>query len=169
MTARWSHPKNQGEYIMRKLITVLLTMGLATTAMAQGKNKDIIVVSYPDFIAVDLNSETHDLQFQVAGPDNYQSRQTFGAQTPGYFETQSAEGEVLADGLYKWEAWTTPVNMISREDSAAMADRNSLAMTTGGSSPGRISGSFRVIGGAIVDPDLAEGSATVQPIQGANQ
>lgn len=154
---------------MRITSTILLTIGLAATALAESESQDILVVSYPDFVAVDLVSKSHDMQFQVAGPNGYRTTQKYGSDATGFFETQSAEGVVLADGLYKWEAWTTPKDMISREESSAMPDRNNMTLSNNSSGPGRISGSFRVVDGLIVDPDREESIESEQANRGVKQ
>lgn len=135
---------------MIRTISVLLVSGLAVSAQARDLSQDIIVETYPDFLAIDLVSETHDVEYVISGPDNYHQRKRNTVDATAYVEMQDQQGVSLADGVYKWEAWATPRETISREESMAMPNRNDLSMTMA-TRNNRISGSFRVVNGQIVD------------------
>lgn len=138
---------------MRRTIGVLLAGSVALGAQAADPSRDIIFVAYPDFVAIDLVSDTHDVEAIVVGPEGYRHQQRYASDQTAFLDTQDASGNRLADGLYKWEAWATPKKRIDREQSAAMPDRNELPSSPGGE---RVSGTFRVVDGMIVDPDLPE-------------
>jgi hypothetical protein len=146
---------------MNRLTTLVVGLGVALNAPASELNQEILVVTYPDFVAFDLVSESHDLETIVVGPEGYRHERRYPSDQTAYLEAQSPDDGALADGLYKWEAWATPRKVIPREVSSAMPDRNAMHTS---SRSGRISGSFRVVEGLIVDPDLAEAPNSERPV-----
>jgi hypothetical protein len=149
---------------MKSFTLLVLSACVAASAQARDISRDIIVETYPDFVAIDLVSDTHNVEYTVTGPGGFHQRQLNALDAAAYVELQSADGATLADGLYKWEAWATPKKIIPREKSMAMANRNDFRMSTGAGNS-RISGSFRVVDGLIVNPDVVE-PGTIRVYQG---
>jgi len=109
------------------------------------------------------NAEYAGFHLVVSGPDGVVERHFDGGDRP---TLSLAELEAVSDGVYKWELRAAPVL-----SSAAKA-----ALSQGGGSPERglrpsatdgtanvMSGSFRVVGGAIVQPGATEAPARLSP------
>lgn len=151
---------------MIRPLTVLLLAAGSLCAHADASDQGIIIETYADFVAVDRVDTSSNLRMVVTGPAGYRQTLDHGADEIAYIETRSAEGVALADGLYTYEVWTEPKTLLTRATDDPRAGRDAGLKTKARITGGRTSGSFRVVNGVIVDPNLKE--APAQPV-GGNQ
>jgi len=143
------------DLLMLRKVAILLTVAFAGNVQAQDVSTDIQVETFADFVAFQLNNTAFDMNVKVSGPADYSFSRDYSDSQVAYLELQGDSGEVMVDGLYKYEIKPVPVNRISREASSAMPDRNTLY---GKSAPkvSPVSGTFRILDGQVVDPNLVE-------------
>ena len=142
---------------MKALFLFLAVLLASTCLYAKGVNNDFKVntTNYADGILLEADNRDICLQLTIAGPGNSRHTQKYASAESVFIDINDANGQPLADGLYKYEAWPVPAVSYSREESSRMPDRNSLENTTGPDvSP--VSGSFRIVNGVIDDPELIE-------------
>ena len=139
-----------------KLLHLFLVGLLASTCLnAQDIDYNLLVnvTSYADGVLLETPNRDLDLQLTLAGPNNYRYTQRYSSADPVFIDINHTNGQSLEDGFYKYEAMPMPTITISREESSKMPDRNSLMNTTG-PKVSAVSGSFRIVNGMIIDPDL---------------
>jgi hypothetical protein len=145
---------------MKRLFLCLLVLSLSTSAYSQdeGNSVGIQVVTYADGVLLEAENNSIDIQLTVVGPNNSVISQKYSGGETVFLDINAANGGQLPDGLYKYEAWPVPAVTISREESSKMPNRNDISLKAGPAvSP--VSGSFRIVNGAMADPDLVEFSA----------
>lgn len=142
---------------MKRILIFLTILMVATAAYAKGvaDNTTIQASAYPDGILFEVKGGDVDLQLSVSGPGNIAFTQRHAYADSVFLDIKQANGKVLADGLYKYDAWPVPAVTISREESSKMQDRNVLnGKTDAKVSP--FSGTFRIVNGEVIDPDYDE-------------
>ena len=143
---------------MKQVLIVLSMLCMATGAFAKGapdNNVDIEAMPYSDGILFDVKAADSDLELSISGPGKMATSKRYTQAKSIFLETVQANGKSMPDGLYKYEARIVPTYVISREESSKMVDRNVLyGKTDAKSNP--LSGTFRVVNGSIVDPELDE-------------
>ncbi len=146
---------------MNRVMSLLFSMVIAMSANAKGLegNATIEATTYADGVLFQVDKSETNLQLNISGPTQaYSQRYSDGDSI--FLGIQQADGQVWADGLYKYEVWPVPAVSISREESSKMPDRNSLVHK---SRPPvfALSGNFRISNGMVVDPDLGESDSLV--------
>lgn len=119
------------------------------------------VNTYADGILLEIENHDSDFQLTVAGPGNSRYTRRYSSDEPVFLDINNTNGEQLEDGFYKYEAMPLPAFTISREESSKMPDRNSLKNTTG-PKVSAVTGSFRIVNGMIIDPELVEYTASTE-------
>jgi hypothetical protein len=147
---------------MKKLLISLLSVGFALGAQADHGNQDIVVEQFTDFVAVDRMDASRNLKIVLVGPDGYRRTISHAADEAAYIETRDAEGSALADGLYRYEAWTEPRKLVSRSPDDPRAGRDAGLDKATEVATQTVSGGFLVVDGVIVDPNLEE--TPVRPV-----
>lgn len=138
---------------------VALTFATISFAETQIDRGGIQAIAYNDGVLFESSDNSTNYQLNVAGAGDSGYQRSY--ETSGYLflDTSAGEDGQLADGLYKYEARPIPAVTISREDSSAMSDRNSLVgKTTAKVSP--VSGTFRILNGKVVDSMIEEDYAS---------
>ncbi len=120
-------------------ILAAITACLLATAGAAFADGPVFSSGSVDFPTKALEAGT----LTVSGPGTYFSQGFKAGETPS-FSLFTKAGQILEDGVYKWE-WRPHATPATRK-------RSSHSVELEGSS-----GSFSIKGGAIVDPDLVEG------------
>ena len=153
---------------MKQLLTFLAILLIASVAQAKGvKNDrpDIQASTYSDGMQFDVSRGDADLQLEVYGPGGKTYSERYANAESVFFSTNSRKDGSLPDGLYKYEAKSIPAVTISREESSKMADRNMLREKTD-TKNSYVSGTFRIVDGLVVDPDLDEFDTIAMPSRG---
>ena len=136
------------------LIVVLLTP-MSISAQFVEDNFKVDVSTYSDGVLLETRDAGYGLQLRLGGPGHFRFSQTYSAAESAFIDINNVGGQTLEDGFYKYEVWPLPAVTYSREESSAMPDRNSIENTTG-PKVSSVSGSFRIVAGLIVDPELVE-------------
>ena len=147
-----------------KLMFLFLVIFLTSTclsAMDIDSGFEVTINTYADGILLEMDNRDSDLQLTVAGPGDFRFTQRYSSANPVFLDINNANGERLEDGFYKYEAMPLPAFTISREESSKMPDRNSLINTTG-PKVSAVTGSFRIVNGMIIDPELVEYTASTE-------
>jgi hypothetical protein len=140
---------------MFRPIVALLCILPALTANAKGFGGDIQVETFSDFVMLNMHNEGFDMAVQISGPAGFMESRMLPGSGAAYIDVVNAKGQRLADGLYKYEIKPVPAVSLSREESAAMVDRNVLVGKSADKvSP--VSGSFYIVGGQIMDAQMTE-------------
>ena len=156
--------------LMNHILVFLIVLMVAAAANANGVDKSgasIQASQHPDGILFDVRGGDVDLQLNVSGPGKAVFSERYAYAESVFFNINDASGVALPDGLYKYEARPIPAVTISREESSRMPDRNVFyGKTDAKMSP--VSGTFRIVNGGVVDPNLDEfGTAPVRLPGGA--
>ncbi len=142
---------------MNRMLIFMTILLVASTAYAKGIGNDttIQVFTHPDGVLFEVKGSDVDLQLNVSGPGNTVFTQRHAYANSVFLDIKKADGKALTDGLYKYEARPIPAVTMSRQESSGMQDRNVLhGKTDAKMSP--VSGTFRIVNGSVVDPDLDE-------------
>jgi hypothetical protein len=141
---------------MKNIWMAMLALLLSVAAHSKDVTGPATIQSstFADGILLQANDPSVNLELTILGPGKERTTRKIMSSSV-FMDTQSFDGQLLADGYYKWEAWPTPAVTYSREESSAMPDRNSLDREKA-PKVSAFSGSFRIVDGLIVDPDLVE-------------
>lgn len=153
---------------MNRFFIFLAIMLIATSAWSKGVGNDtsIQASTHPGGILFELKGGDADLQLSVSGPGNIAYARRYVAADSVFLDITNANGKALGDGLYKYEARPIPAITISREESSGMMDRNVLyGKTDAKISP--VSGTFRIVHGAVIDPSVNEYDALLRQRESA--
>ena len=142
---------------MKRILVLLMILLSATSVYAKGVNNDAAVQAktYPDGVLFEAGDSAKDFNLNFSGPGKIVFSRKITTAGPVFINILDEEGDLLPDGLYKYEAKAIPSFTISRQESAQMKDRNVLL---GKSEPkvSPVSGNFRILNGAVVDPSFEE-------------
>lgn len=144
---------------MKRLLSLLLLAGCAAGVQADDSAHNIIVERYGDFVAVDRMDASRNLKVVLVGPDGYRKEMRQTEDEAAFIETREVDGTALSDGLYHFEAWTEPKKLVTRSPDDPRAGRDAGLERTARVATDTVSGSFRVVDGAIIDPNLEEAPA----------
>ena len=136
-------------------LTILLVASGAYAKGANGKGANIQATAHSDGILFDVKVNDADLELSVSGPGKSAQSKRYAYAESVFFNITDAKGKALPDGLYKYEARAVPAVSISREESSKMQDRNVLHGKTD-AKMNAVSGTFRIVNGSVVDPQLDE-------------
>jgi hypothetical protein len=141
---------------MKNIWMAILALLLSAAAHSKGVTAHATIQAsiYADGILLQANNPEVNLELMIMGPGKERTTRKIMSSSV-FMDIRNLDGEELADGYYKWEAWPTPVVTYSREESAVMPDRNSLSHKNS-LKVSALSGSFRIVNGLIADPELVE-------------
>ncbi len=149
---------------IRLLFVFLATLVLATGVNAKSADKggaSIEVFQQADGMLFNVRGGDTDLQLDISGPGKAMYSKHYSYAESVFFNVNDASGVKLPDGLYKYEARPMPAVRISRAESSSMTDRNVLyGKTDAKLSP--VSGTFRIVNGGVVDPNINEFDTPIQ-------
>ena len=141
---------------MRTYGLILLLIFISLPAMA--KDDSMQAIHAVDGVMFESLKGHGASAVSLRGPGGYVANLNFEAGQSPFIDVLNVNGMALADGLYKFEVFTSP---LAREGLAGFGgksvsiDRNAFSgITDPKKSP--MSGSFRVMNGEILDPELAE-------------
>lgn len=142
---------------MKTVVCLLCVAVVSTQLYAKDKGDHFSVSStvYSDGVLLMLDQESTDLQVTVSGPGNMRFTQDHLSTDAVFIDIKYLDGQILEDGLYKYSISPKPAVTYTREESAAMPDRNDLKAQPVPEVE-RVSGSFRVVNGQIPDTGLME-------------
>jgi hypothetical protein len=140
--------------------TVLLLTAFSSLARETATDFSVQATTYVDGILLESNRVDYDLELMIAGPDGIISRSRHGSRNPVFLAIDSFEHGQMTDGLYKYEIVPLPLISLTREAGADGQDPAVVGRLAPKTS--RINGSFRIVDGAIVDPDAVEDDYAAQ-------
>jgi hypothetical protein len=148
---------------MRSIPFFLAILMASTSLFAKDADRAFAVeaTTYPDGVLLQSEDSDVGLQVSIAGPDGAVVSMSFAAFDPAFIFASDTMGQPISDGLYKYEVWPIPAKTYTREESAAMPDRNDIELKNG-PSVSAVSGSFRVLNGQIVDSQTIENYGHVE-------
>jgi len=124
---------------------VLLAFATACVVAAP-QAEPIRIDRYADLIAFTPTEPASALSLRVVGPEGFVQQRFFAPNDTAYLDVVGPGGEMLSDGVYRYEV------RVLRDPAVARASDGAR-----GRQPSHVGGSFRVEGGSIVDPGSREG------------
>lgn len=147
------------------LITLVL-MTSNTWSKSGGDSFSVEAVTYEDGVLLEPGNPDFAMEVIVAAPDGSQSRTIYSASEAAFLPVHGFDGQRLADGLYKYEIVPLPVQLTAKHRQTPPELRG-LPGYEVPSAP-RISGSFTVLNGLVLDSMVTEDPAD-QPLEGIQQ
>ncbi len=146
---------------MRSIILFLAALWICAPALAAQPAFTPAVLE--DVVLFESNQQLGQSSISLKGPGTFMTKLNFEAGAMPFIDINYVNGAALADGLYKYEITTAPVarwsltagSRGSGKTPSYSGDRNAFSgMTDPKNSP--VSGTFRVVNGITVDPNLKE-------------
>jgi len=133
-----------------KLQTIaILALCMAGTSVMAGEHP-ILPLVLNDGVYFDAGDFSGRMSMSVKGPENFYWKGSGERGESMFLDAANLNGAALADGLYVYEMDFIPAVLVNRSNmSVAEQDAHARSFKN---IPSPISGSFRVVNGAIVEP-----------------
>jgi len=127
----------------------ILALSVAGTPMLAGE-QTILPLVMNDGVYFDAGDFSGGMNLRVKGPGDFYWNGNADRGESMFLDATNLKGKALPDGLYKYELVMTPAVLVNR-GTMSVAEQNAFRSANAVKrSP--ISGSFRVVNGAILDP-----------------
>ena len=147
---------------MRSIILFLAALWICAPALAAQPVVTPVVLE--DVVLFESSQQLGQSTISLRGPGTFMTKLDFEAGAMPYIDINYVNGAALADGLYKYQITTAPVarwsltagSRGSGKTPSYSGDRNAFSGMTD-PKISHVSGTFRIVDGITVDPNLQEG------------